>query len=330
MNEQPADLVILSSPIQYHAEQILMALGRGAHVLSEKPLCATRRQGLDLIMACRRSGRQVGIGYQWSYSPAIRQARLDVQAGLYGDPLVLRTRVYWPRSQAYFSRNQWAGRLADGDGRPVYDSVINNAAAHYLHNMLFFLGEGPYDAALPERIEARLLRAYPIETFDTALVRMEKALPGGRSAILALAVSHTPEKQLDPILDYQYAQGRLAVRDGRLTGWLNEGAPDGSVIDYGTILGADPVGEKIDALLASVSDGSRPACDVETAFAQTAVVAAIHEQARIETLVAPVVIRTLRDDSDWLSVAGLDRVMDRFVETLQLPDSLAGQLDGRS
>lgn len=323
LERHPADLVILSSPIQYHAEQILLSLEHGAHVLCEKPLCATRQQGLELIAAQKASGLQVGIGYQWSYSPAIQSARTDVRSGLYGDPVALRTRVYWPRSQAYFNRNKWAGRLYAEDGRPVFDSVLNNATAHYLHNMLFFLGEDVFDAVIPDRIEARLMRAYAIETFDTALVHMTKDLPGGRTADLAIAVSHCPEKLLDPALDYQYTGGRLMTCDGRLIGKRCDKTGNEQVVDYGPITGPDPVAEKIDALIAAVRTGARPPCDVTTAFAQTAVVAAVHDQAEIETAGEAGIRRTVRDGAEWLSVAGLDQVMDHFVDSLQLPDRLA-------
>ncbi|MDW7656136.1 MAG: Gfo/Idh/MocA family oxidoreductase, partial [Bacillota bacterium] len=294
LTRNPADLVILSSPIQYHAEQIMMALDHGAHVLCEKPLCATRQQGLELIEAQKVSGRQVGIGYQWSYSLAIQQARNDIRSGLYGDPVSLRTRVYWPRSQAYFSRNKWAGRLYADDGRPVFDSVLNNATAHYLHNMLFFLGEGVYDAAIPERIEARLMRAYTIETFDTALVCMEKDLPGGRTAKLAIAVSHCPENQLGPDLDYQYTEGRLLTRDGHMIGIRHIGDQSEVTVDYGPITSADPVAEKVDALIAAAEGDERMPCDVTTAFAQTAVVSAVHEQTEIETATKSCIRRSNR------------------------------------
>jgi len=172
--DHPADLVILATPIQHHAEQIKTSLSYGVPVLCEKPLCATRSQAESLIKAQKQSGLQVGIGYQWSFSPVILKAKEDVLSGAYGKPEVFRTSVYWPRSEAYFNRNDWAGRRYDQEGRPVFDSVLNNATAHYLHNMLFFLGHDLAEVAVPERIEARLLRAYDIETFDTALVRMEK------------------------------------------------------------------------------------------------------------------------------------------------------------
>ncbi len=332
LDKHQADLVILSSPIQYHAGQIKLALAHGAHVLCEKPLCATKEQGLELIRLQQESGLQVGIGYQWSFCRAIQNARKDVQNGLYGRPLSLRTKVYWPRNLAYFARNNWAGRLYV-DGLPVYDSVLNNATAHYLHNMLFFLGEDPYAAALPELIEGRLLRAHDIETFDTALVRMEKNLPDNKKAVLAIAVSHCPEKLLGPELDYRFSKGSLTVQDGRVLGIQNPGTFSEMSVDYGQIVSDDPVGDKVDDMLAVVQENSqgkkneeveqrRPLCDVQTAYAQTAVLAALHEQCEIE-LADPATIEPYEKDGEqWLAVRGLDQKMDQFIESLRLPARL--------
>ena len=330
----PADLVIIASPIQFHAEQIKVALAHGAHVLCEKPLCATLHEALQLLDRQRQSGRQVGIGYQWSFSPAIRQAKADVLAGRYGAPQVLRTRVYWPRGQAYYARNSWAGRLYSADGRPVFDSVLNNATAHYLHNMLFFLGQTPHEAAVPERIESRLLRANDIETFDTALLRMEKTGPAG-PVVLALAVSHCPEYTLEPHLDYQFARGRLVVENGVLRGFVSQtvnpdaaGAENLEVVEYGQINEPDPVAGKIDALLAAVKNGARPACDLLTASAHAAVVATVHQQSEPQVLRAPEYREVRRDGDTWRIVPGLTGVMDRFVASCTLPEWVDRKLSG--
>jgi predicted dehydrogenase len=316
--ERSADLAILASPIPYHAEQILTALVHGSHVLCEKPLCATREQGLALIRAQEQSGLQVGIGYQWSYSPVNLRARADVQAGLYGRPLTLRTCVAWPRSLAYFGRSNWAGKLHLADGQPVFDSVLNNATAHYLHNMLFFLGRGVHDAVKPDRISARLLRIQPIESFDTAFVRMECDWPGGAPVILLMASSHSTVRQAGPDLDYQFERGSLTVRDGRISGVLTQ---DGNTrtLDYGLILRDDSVIDKIQALLAVVRSGQRPVCDVRTALAQTDVIARLHETVPIEDVPTELIRRDRHDEADWLMADGLDEALERFVATGTVP-----------
>ncbi|MDD2579995.1 MAG: Gfo/Idh/MocA family oxidoreductase [Clostridia bacterium] len=330
LDQYPADLVLICSPIQYHMEQINAALDHGAHVLCEKPMCATLNEALQLIGRQQQSGKQVGIGYQWSYSPAILRAKADVLAGRYGDAQVLRTRVYWPRSQAYYDRNHWAGHLYSSDGRPVFDSVLNNATAHYLHNMLFFLGSTLNEAAIPEKIESRLLRAFDIETFDTALLRMEKSSQAG-PVTLALAVSHSPDRTLDPSLDYRYSKGRLTVEDYRLRGYrtVSDPSTDSEIveeIDYGPIIGSDQVADKVDALLESVRQGTPPVCGLLTASAHTAVVATVHQQSETLVLQPPQYQLIQNDQGTWRVVPGLADLMDRFIDTLELPASLADAL----
>ena len=48
--------------------------------------------------------------------------------------------VSFPRPLSYFKRNDWAGHLRTPAGEDVLDSPLNNATAHYLHNMLYVLG----------------------------------------------------------------------------------------------------------------------------------------------------------------------------------------------
>lgn len=325
--DHPADLVILATPIQHHAEQIKTSLSYGVPVLCEKPLCATRSQAESLIKAQKQSGLQVGIGYQWSFSPVILKAKEDVLSGAYGKPEVFRTFVYWPRGEAYFNRNDWAGRRYDQEGRPVFDSVLNNATAHYLHNMLFFLGHDLAEAAVPERIEARLLRAYDIETFDTALVRMEKEQPGG-PVLMALAVSHTTEQTVDPQIDFRFTNGRLTIQDGFLRGYRFEKSKtqEPTMIDYGPVLGPDPVADKIETMVDSIRSGRRLPCDVKTAYAQTAVVSRIHEQCEVTVLEKPDYQVVFKNGDAFRRVPGLESVLSEFIKSLKLPDDCLHEL----
>src|SRR5581483_3689058 len=68
-----ADLVIISSPIQYHATQTCLALSKGSHVLCEKPLCVTIEQARQMRDMRDRTRKIVAIGYQWSFSDAIQK-----------------------------------------------------------------------------------------------------------------------------------------------------------------------------------------------------------------------------------------------------------------
>ena len=67
-----ADLVVISSPIQFHVPQSCVALQNGSNVLCDKPICATVQEVDELIKIRDVSGKWVQIGYQWSYSKAIQ------------------------------------------------------------------------------------------------------------------------------------------------------------------------------------------------------------------------------------------------------------------
>src|SRR5665647_117886 len=105
-----ADLAIVSSPIHYHCEQVCIALSNGSNVLCEKPISATPVEAMKMLEMQKRTGKIVGIGYQWSYSKAMLDLKKDILKGVFGKPVRLKTLVLWPRDKKYFARG-WAGKV---------------------------------------------------------------------------------------------------------------------------------------------------------------------------------------------------------------------------
>ena len=112
------------------------------------------------------------IGYQWSFSKAIQSLKNDIIKGLFGKPIRLKTLALWPRDDEYYGRNNWAGRIKENQGKWVLDSPMNNAVAHYLHNMFYVLGFEVDSSAVPKQVIAECYRANPIENYDTAVCRI--------------------------------------------------------------------------------------------------------------------------------------------------------------
>lgn len=200
------DLTVISTPIQFHTKHIITALEHGSNVLCEKPLCADKKDIEKLIAARDKSGKFVYIGYQWSFSKAIEDLKADISAGVFGKPLSLKTLVVWPRNADYFSRGTgWAGKISLPSGELVYDSIANNAAAHYLHNMFYVLGSKVNEALAPKDFTATLLRANNIENFDTADIICK--FDGGFEA--RFTATHTTKETLNPCFDYAFEKGRV-------------------------------------------------------------------------------------------------------------------------
>lgn len=262
------DLVVIASPFQYHAAQTVQALEHGSHVLCEKPMCVTVEQAADMRRARDAAGRRVAIGYQWSFSPAIQRLKADIGAGLFGEARQLKTMVLWPRDETYYGRNRWAGRRRDAGGRPVFDSPVSNACAHYLHNMLYVLGGRVDRSAVPSRVTAELYRAHAIENYDTAALRCRT----DAGAEILFIVSHATRQSRGPQFVYEFERATVTFSEQSGSEIVAKLA-DGTTRSYGSPWAASDVG-KMWSTLRAIRSGRAPACGIEASVAQTQVTAA--------------------------------------------------------
>lgn len=198
-----SDLVVISSPIHYHLPQTLEGLRHGSHVLCEKPLGATVQEADAMVKARDSAGRWVMIGYQWSFSKAIQSLKKDIRRGVLGKPVRVKTLCLWPRDERYYQRNNWAGRKKDEKGNWILDSPANNAMAHFLHNLLYVLGDRVDTSAQPKEVTAELYRAYPVENFDSVACRV--VLKTGTE--LLFYASHTIPEDRGPMFSLEGERG---------------------------------------------------------------------------------------------------------------------------
>lgn len=277
-NSHPSiDLVVVSSPIHLHCQHTAEALAGGSHVLCEKPVCVTPEQSVEMMRVRDEHARQVSVGYQWSFSPAIQRLKRDILAGALGEPRRLSTMVLWPRDEAYYLRNRWAGRRYTTQGVPVFDSPVNNACAHYLHNMLYLLGDEPSRSAAPAKVVAELYRANGVETYDTAAIRCRTT--GGVEIVFL--VSHSTRVCRGPVFRFQFSDATVTYDEdcGEIPGG-EEGAGgrgrivarfnDGTTRDYGVPPDGTDMG-KLWSAIASVRDGTPTLCGIEASLPQTQV-----------------------------------------------------------
>ena len=200
-----ADLVIVSSPTQYHVDQSVMALEKGCRVLCEKPLSATIQEADRLIRASAEHSSGIEIGYQWSFTSAIQDLKRDVLSGRFGRPIRLKTLCLWPRDLDYFQRNHWAGRMKDDSGLWVLDSPAGNAMAHFLHNMFYVLGHRIDASAVPAEVTAEVSRIYPIENFDTISSRI--LIKEGVE--LLFFASHAVPENRGPLFEFEFEEAKV-------------------------------------------------------------------------------------------------------------------------
>ncbi len=221
-----ADLAAIVSPIAFHADQACAALSAGMNVLCEKPICATTFDAQRMVDARDRSGKFLEIGFQWSFSQVIQSLKSDALMGDFGTPKCFTTCVAWPRGEAYYSRNDWAGCIVDRSGRIVYDSPANNANAHYLHNMLFVAGPSKELSAHPTMIDAECYRANPIENFDTACCRIQTQ----EGIELMFFTTHCVDSSIGPKFSFVFENAVIEMANDSIVARFS----DNSLRNYGT------------------------------------------------------------------------------------------------
>jgi len=207
------ELCFLPTGIRWHAPMTMAALCAGMNVLVEKPLAGSLEEANAILETERKSGKFVAVGFQDMYVETTRWLKMRLVDGAIGEVKSIRFVGIWPRSNAYYSRNQWAGRVSS-DGIQVLDSPFNNALAHFVHLSLFLGGDELDSTAHVVLTDAELLRAHQIESFDTGVIRAESA----SGVKFWFGASHASSEQREPEIHIEGTRGRAVwLFDDRCT-----------------------------------------------------------------------------------------------------------------
>lgn len=233
---QFCDLVVLPLPIHLHAKYGITALRRGFRVLTEKPLAGCTEQARLLVAAggedsqtgqsdCAQTGGvapvhadRLYIGYQHACAEPGRLLYETARSGRLGPILEVTAFGAWPRSRAYYTRNNWAGRLRLDD-QCVMDCPIQNAFAHVVHLAILAMQAaetggkpGPARAALRASPPMFLTPTYVfqsrinwIESADTQAV--EAVGPNG--AVCRFGLTHACDTRINPTLTIRFKNGQV-------------------------------------------------------------------------------------------------------------------------
>ena len=290
--EHDADLAVISTPTFLHCEQSIYALSHGSNVLCEKPLAPTVAEGEKMVEAAEKYGRFLAIGYQWSYSDAIRQLKADVLKGVLGKPICFKTAISWPRNRAYYARGGgWGGKIQK-DGRLILDSIASNACAHYLHNMLFLLGDTMHTSAPVTEFSADCYRANTIENFDTCSIRMTA---GG--AKLYFAASHGAGRNRDPEFVYTFEKARVTYAQDNESNIVAEFS-DGSKKYYG-----DPFENRFKKFfdcIAATQGHTVPICTAKTAMPHVQLIESLYRTVPIQNFAEKYIRTDAQTDSVYV------------------------------
>lgn len=201
-------VVHLCTPHHLHAPLAQELLAAGKHVLTEKPMALTAREGEELAAAAEQSSGMLGVCFQNRYNETSLAAKGFCGSGELGRLLGLRASVAWSRKPGYYTESPWRGRWETEGG-----GLLMNQAIHTL-DLLQWFGGGI--VSVKGSVTTDALEGI-IEVEDTAHARI--VFESGASAVFYATNAHMENAPVE--LELVFEQGKLIQRRDALYLWAD-------------------------------------------------------------------------------------------------------------
>jgi UDP-N-acetylglucosamine 3-dehydrogenase len=73
------EAVTIAAPTELHHQVALTCIGRGIHVLVEKPIASTVAEGNEIVLAARRAGVTLMVGHVERFNPAVEAVKQAIR-----------------------------------------------------------------------------------------------------------------------------------------------------------------------------------------------------------------------------------------------------------
>ena len=197
------DFVDICTPPSSHAPLIERALGRGLHVLCEKPLVSSAEDLARIALLAGKNERVLHTVHNWHHAPIVRRTAELLRAGAVGAVrrATWHTRRTRPASAADPSAGNWRLDPAVAGG-----GVLTDHGWHVFYVLRSWIG------AEPTKVSAKLERRrhLTLSVEDTASVRL--TFPGASAEILLTWAADVRENWAE----VEGTRGRLELRDDTL------------------------------------------------------------------------------------------------------------------
>ena len=197
------DAVSVAVPTFLHAPIAVAALGRGLHVLSEKPIARNGVEGRQMVEAAKRANRVLDVAFNHRRRGDVLALKEIISAGQIGRPYYAK--ACWLRRSGIPGLGTWFTNRELAGGGPLTDIGV-----HVLDYALFLLGE-PKVVAVSASVHAELgprglggsgrpaldstKSDFEVEDFAAAFLRLE----GGATLVVEAgwAAYRSPEDLID-------------------------------------------------------------------------------------------------------------------------------------
>ena len=117
------DGVSVALPNKLHAPMTIKALGRGLHVLCEKPMARTVREAERMLQAAQKARRNLMINFSYRFSDMSYALKDEVERGAVGD--IYFGRTVWHRRRGFPGFGGWFCDKDMAGGGPLLDLGVH-------------------------------------------------------------------------------------------------------------------------------------------------------------------------------------------------------------
>jgi len=135
LSDKIIDVVSICTPSGLHAEQAIMAIKAGKHVVVEKPMSLNLEDADRIITLAKEKNVKVCVISQFRFSAAVQEVRRAMEAGAFGTIVSASLAMKYYRSNEYYSSADWRGTWKmDGGG------ALMNQGIHGIDVLQYMLG----------------------------------------------------------------------------------------------------------------------------------------------------------------------------------------------
>jgi predicted dehydrogenase len=129
------DVVHICTPHDQHAQVAIDCLEQGVHVITEKPLAHTVKDGLRLIEAAEQNPAKIAVCFQNRYNAGVAAIHRLLTSGAVGEVTGAGATVMWHRTAEYYRDRPWRGRWSTSGG-----GLLMNQAIHTVDLVQWLVG----------------------------------------------------------------------------------------------------------------------------------------------------------------------------------------------
>lgn len=114
------DIIYVVLPNSMHHEFVIRAAKAGKHVICEKPMALSVKEGVEMIDACKKAGVKFSIGYRMHFEPHTREVMRISQNKIFGKVKLVESSMGFNMGDP----NQWRLKKALAGGGAMMDVGI--------------------------------------------------------------------------------------------------------------------------------------------------------------------------------------------------------------